>query len=116
MVIWTGFGILVPIIFILGYVGGGSLQTSIIGDAHNSGAANICISFGLALSSITCWYLHNFLVEKGAKTLLDKETGEDVLFIPSHSLYFIPMHWRGVIGAVITSLFLLHGLKTLLGF
>jgi len=115
MVIWTGFGILIPIIFILGVGGGVFLENSIFGDAQNSGTRAICFSLGLALSSITCWFFHKSLVKKGTKTLLDKETGEDVVFKPSHSLFFIPMHWWGVIGAAVSSFLLFYGIKTLLG-
>ena len=70
---------------------------------------------GLALSSITCWFFHKSLLKRGTKTLLDKETGEDVVLRPSHSLFFIPMHWWGVIGGAFSSLLLFDAIKGLLG-
>lgn len=114
MIIWTGFGILIPVIFILGLAGGVYLEPLMFDGGPDSGAGLILISLGLALSSITCWFFYKALVEKGTKTLLDKETGEDVVFKPSHSLFFIPMHWWGVIGAAFSTLFLFDGINKLL--
>ena len=91
--------------------GGAFLENSIWGGAPNFGAGNIIISVGLAVSSIACWFLHKSLMQKGTKILLDKETGEDVLFKPSHTLFFIPMHWWGVIGGVVSSFVLFDGIK-----
>jgi len=115
MIIWTGLGFLIPIIFLLGFFGGGFLETLILGDAQNSGVRGICMFLGLALSTIACWFLHKSLVKKGTKTLMDKETGEDVVFKPSHTLFFMPMHWWGVIGAAASSLVLFESVKIIFG-
>ena len=115
MVIWTGFGILIPIIFILGVAGGVYLDTLIFDGEQKPGVELIFISVGLALSSIICWVLYKSLIKNGTKTLLDKDTGQDVVLKPSHSLFFIPMHWWGVIGAAFSSFFLFDGINKLLG-
>ena len=115
MIIWTGFGILIPIIFILGAAGGVYLETLMFDGEQNPGVEFIFVSVGLAFSSMICWVFYKSLVKNGTKTLLDKETGHDVVFKPSHSLFFIPMHWWGVIGAAFSSFFLFEGIKELLG-
>ncbi len=69
-------------------------------------------TFGLSLLVAAClsWFVGQSLASKGAKTFIDKETGEEVVIAPNHSLFFIKMHWWGPILLVFGIFMILKGL------
>ena len=92
MIIWSGWGILVPLIVVL--VGGFAAIGG--GDDH----AGEGLAIGLFLSAIIIWIVGKKFNSGQDRRLLDPETGQEVLVKAGrHSLFFIPMQWWGPIVA-----------------
>ncbi len=55
--------------------------------------------FGVSLliSGLLSWAVGSWLADSKTKTLVDKDTGEETVVKPSHTLFFIKMHWWGPI-------------------
>lgn len=83
MIIWKGFGILVPLIAIFGMVGGTVL-------ASVFGFAEMGLGLGLGLAAIGNWFIWKAINSQPGKVLVDPQTGQQVILKPTHSLFFIP--------------------------
>jgi hypothetical protein len=56
----------------------------------------------MVLAAIPCWLLGSYLRKRNAQTVVDKQTGEElVLQRGNHSLFFIRMHIWALILLVI---------------
>ena len=96
MVIWSGFGWVVPVIAIACLL----LGNVIIGD---SWSGNTWAQAGalLATAALTFAFDRFFLAKRADRTLMNKETGEDVVIRKSDSLFFIPIRfWPLVLVAI----------------
>ncbi|PWT73075.1 MAG: hypothetical protein C5B59_14140 [Bacteroidetes bacterium] len=96
MVIWKGYGILALVIAIaIGALT--SYAFSKIGSTEDLGAA-----VGALISAIVIWVVGNKLNSPAkARTMVDKQTGQEVTVKPNHSLFFIKMqYWAFIIGAI----------------
>ena len=86
MLIWSGWGILIPLIVVL--VSGFFAIAG--GDDH----AGTGLAIGLILSGVIVWTVGKKLNGKQDRTLIDPETGQPVrVKAGRHSLFFIPMQW-----------------------
>jgi hypothetical protein len=89
MVIWSGFGFL-PVIFLvffgLGFTAGNN------GPITDSALAYTFFTTGL-VSGVLGWWLR----KRPARTMIDKATGQEIVFRKSHSLFFIPLIYWGPI-------------------
>lgn len=83
MIIWSGLGILIPIVAILGIITG-TVMTGILG--HPA----IGPGLGIGLAALGNWGLWKLVYPKQPKILIDPQTGQQVVMKPSHSLFFIP--------------------------
>ena len=89
MIIWSGLGFL-PALFLL-FFGG----VCCITQAGSPGGLPLALAFflaGLASGVLGC-----YLRRKEERTFVDKATGKEFTLHPSHSLFFIPMPYWGVI-------------------
>ena len=106
MIIWSGLGFLVAVI-----VFGCALAANLIANAMTGSGAywdenRWTLGVALLVAAIACWFLGRYLRGREARTLVDKQTGEEVILKPSHALFFIPMeYWGPILGVV--GLFLL---------
>lgn len=100
MLIWSGAGLLVPVIAGIGLFAGSAL-VGLVGD--------VGWSLGVLASGIAMWFLGRRLNDKPAKLLVDPETGEEVLMRHrnDHTFFFIPMQWWGAVVAVLGLLYVL---------
>ena len=55
--------------------------------------------FGMSLlvAAFFSWIVGVLLAKRRVRTLIDKDTGEEVVVTPNHSLFFIKMQWWGPI-------------------
>lgn len=83
MIIWKGFGILVPLIAIFGIVVGTVV-------AGMFGFAEMGLGIGLGLAAIGNFFIWKAINAQPGKVLVDPQTGEQVMLKPTHSLFFIP--------------------------
>ena len=99
MIIWSGWGILVPVIVI-----GTSLIMEIVTEAaFNDDSYYQSQSWPLALtlvvSGILVWFIGKSLNSKSERVVIDKQTGEElVLNASNHRLFFVKMeYWSPVL-------------------
>jgi drug/metabolite transporter (DMT)-like permease len=97
MIIWSGLGFLVVIFFF-----GAALLCNLAFDAAwgegyysaHQWTIGVAMFIGAALS----WVVGNLLRKRTAQTVIDKATGKEiVLDHGAHRLFFIPMHYWGLI-------------------
>lgn len=94
MIIWTGLGILIPLILIAGTTVGGLLGTAI-------GHPGLGLGLGAVLAAVGNWAVWKKVYSKPARVLVDQATGQQVVLKPKHSLFFIPAPaWTWVFGAL----------------
>ncbi len=88
MIVWSGFGWVVPVIAVVCLLIGNIL----IGE---NWSANTWAQAGtLLLAAILVFAFDRLFLEKRAdKTLMNKETGEDVILRRNDSLFFIPVRF-----------------------
>ena len=96
MIIWSRLGFLVAV-----FVFGCSLIANLlINQLTGSGIywEEHRWPFGVSLlvSGLLSWTLGSWLSNSKAKTLIDKETGEEIVVTPNHTFFFIKMHWWGI--------------------
>jgi len=94
MIIWKGYGFLVVII-ILAIGATISFFFSKIGSTEDIGAA-----VGAIISGIVIWFVGNKLNSPTKnRSMIDKQTGREVILTPNHSLFFIKMqYWAFIVG------------------
>jgi len=94
MIIWTGLGILIPLVAIFGVVAG----TFILSAFGFPGAGP---GIGLGLAALGNWGLWKLIYPKQPKILVDPATGQQVVIKPNHGLFFIPAKaWTWILAAL----------------
>ncbi|MGE5516172.1 MAG: hypothetical protein ACM31D_10165 [Bacteroidota bacterium] len=96
MVIWQGLGILIPFVVVLMTQGLVALAEKLGGP----GAYNANPLWGVAamgLSALVVTALGIYLRRRGARVVVDKETGQELVLRSRHTLFFIPMEYWGAI-------------------
>lgn len=102
MIIWSGWGILVPLIVVP--VAGFAAIAG--GDDH----AGTGLAIGLILSAVIVWIVGKKFNGKPDRTLMDPKTGQEVVVRATrHSLFFIPMQWWAPVLAGLGVAFLFAG-------
>ncbi|MBI5773751.1 MAG: hypothetical protein HZA89_08420 [Verrucomicrobia bacterium] len=91
MIIFSGLGFL-PIVFVA--VFGFFFYDS---DPKAWRATDKLFAYTLLLTGVVSGLLGYWLRRRPERTLVDKATGQEVKFRPSHSLFFIPMVYWGPI-------------------
>ena len=95
MIIWKGYGFLVLVIaVVIGAIV--SLLFGKIGSTEDMGAIGAIISAGVI------WFVGNKLNDPTKdRTMIDKQTGQEVVLKPNHSLFFIKMqYWAFIVGGI----------------
>ena len=96
MIIWKGYGFLVLVIaVVIGAIV--SLLFGKIGSTEDMGAAS-----GAIISAGVIWFVGNKLNDPTKdRTMIDKQTGQEVVLKPNHSLFFIKMqYWAIIVGGI----------------
>ena len=96
MLVWKGWGILVPVIYLL--------ITTIAREGLKAAGAgdNIALAVGIVLSAVAVWFVGKKLnnPDKG-KRVIDTETGEEIVLVSTHSLFWIKAEYWAVIVPVV---------------
>lgn len=101
MIVWRGYGILVVLLAVLGMVLG-QLGVEAMGaalpEAYRPGGGFI----GMLLAAALVYGLHRLIdAKQPPRVLVDKETGQEMVFKPKHDLFFIPVkYWSFVLIAL----------------
>lgn len=101
MIIWSGLGILIPLIAILGIVAG-----TVISGVLGHPAVGPGLGLGLAaLGNLGLWKM---VYPKSPQVLINPATGQRVVMNPKHSLFFIPAKaWTWIMAALAVPVMLL---------
>lgn len=108
MIIWKGLGFLVAVITFLLSLVMEVVTESITNNEMYYQENSLPLAIAILLSGIINGVLGKRLNKQKARTLIDKETGEEVILKNDHSLFFIPMEYWGIIlcvGAVLILFF-----------
>ncbi len=105
MIIWSGYGFSLVIIFGISF----AICSNIIPNEYLAFAT----ALALAISATASWFIGKKLNEEGTKTLVDKETGEEIILKPNHSLFFINMQYWGYVFGGLGVIALIKGIITL---
>jgi hypothetical protein len=98
MIIWSGAGILVPVIFAADLAIFAFVNTHV----HLEGSLGwLPFCAILFLSAIGLWYLSKALDKGSSRELFDPKTGEKVILKKRHTFFFIPMKAWAVIFVVL---------------
>ncbi len=106
MIIWRGFGFLVLFLAFVCALAANLIANAVTGSGVYWEAHRWPLALALLVAGTACWFLGQVLRRRPARTWIDKETGAEFVHRPVHSLFFVEMHLRGPILAII-ALFLL---------
>lgn len=93
MIIWRGWGILVPIIPVALWVLIPESFKAAMSDAAYSEYFKFISAFSIFLGALAIWFLGRKLNGTKGRTLVDESTGETVVLKANHSLFFINMEY-----------------------
>lgn len=97
MVIWQGFGIIIPFVVVLMTQGLIFVADGLGGPGTYDGNP-LWGATALGLSAILITTLGMYLRRRGARVVIDKETGQELVLRSRHSLFFVPMeYWGGLL-------------------
>lgn len=97
MVIWQGFGIIIPFVVVL-MTQGLIFVVDGLGGPGTYDGNQLWGATALGLSAILITTLGMYLRRRGARVVIDKETGQELVLRSRHSLFFIPMeYWGGLL-------------------
>jgi hypothetical protein len=94
MIIWTGWGVLVAVIAVVGMIVAGGLSDIFQTDKDWP------FAIGAIVSAAINYFVAEKLEDKG-RLVVDPESGEQILLKKSHSFFFIPMkYWTYAFAAL----------------
>lgn len=106
MIIWTGRGILVPLVFMILLI----IFIIIYADPGTPFSISSTLGSSLLFTGLFSYYFGNLWHKAPGKVYIDKDSGEEVELKPKHSFFWLKMEYWGVIGSVLGMGILLMGL------
>lgn len=101
MIVWSNLGFLVGL-FVFGTALICNLAFDAIWGTGFYSSHHWTVGVALALASVPTWGIGTMLRNRAARTVVDKETGEELtLHGTVHTFFFVPMHVWGVILVVL---------------
>lgn len=112
MVIWSGLGFLVLVITVAVSCLMNFVLDSQFGEGYYSShqwAAGVTVLIGGLISSMVGFVLKS----RSDREVIDVKTGERlVINLSSHTFFFIPMHWAGIVAAIIGGVVAVYDVMT----
>lgn len=93
MIVWSGRGFLSAVVLIVSIV--------ILAYILPKEQGNYGIIISLFIAGIFSWFMGKKWNQKNTRTLVDKESGQEVTLKPNHSLFWIKMEYWGLIFGVL---------------
>jgi hypothetical protein len=97
MIIWRGWGFLVAV-----FIFGASLAMELVtewmmgdDDFYQKEAWPLALAFVVA--GVVTWFVGKWLNTRGGRVVIDEATGQKLTIGSSHTFFFIPMHYWGVV-------------------
>ncbi len=97
MIIWSGWGILVPVVpIIIWFLILLFFQAILPADTYSS-YNKLFSDLGMLLGGLALWFLGKRLNSAEVRTLFDEKAGERVFLKTNHSFFFIKMQYWAII-------------------
>ena len=96
MIIWRGWGILVPIIPVVIWALFPELFKTALPQTAYSDYYKFISAASILLGALTLWFLGRKLNGGEGRTLVDEKTGEKVVLRANHSLFFLNMEYWAI--------------------
>lgn len=96
MIIWQGWGFLVAVFAFGASLAMELLTESMTGDEEFYQREAWPLALAFIVSGVVTWFAGKALHARGARTVIDKATGQEMTIGGSHTLFFVPMHYWGV--------------------
>ncbi|MFT3802661.1 MAG: hypothetical protein QM766_15760 [Burkholderiaceae bacterium] len=110
MIFWRGYGILVAVIAFLGLFGARWIAESMWGTPLPVDRRKLCELVGMLVAALVVYGLHRAIVRANPpRTFVDKKTGEEVVWVPKHDLFFVPIKYWPYVLAALGVMFALQG-------
>ncbi|KHG33023.1 hypothetical protein [Sulfurospirillum sp. MES] len=100
MIIWKGWGILAIVIAIVCSVAMQLLCDAVFGAGYYR-SSRWAMPLALLLASGIIFFVGQKLNNKPGKVVIDKETNEEYILKSTHSLFWIPLRYWGIVTAVL---------------
>jgi hypothetical protein len=110
MLIWSGRGWLVAVIAVACFLTSELVSEAVLRDQSYYQTHGWPKLAAFLVAAAIVWVLHaGRIFSESARTLVDKETGEEVTLRPRHSLFFIPVRYWPLVLAALGVVFLFVG-------
>ena len=101
MVIWRGYGLVVPVVAVAGMVGVQLVVESLMGDGYWK-THRWPLQAAALLSGAALWWLGRRLNGTPARHWIDAASGIEFSHRPSqHSFFYVPVEWAGLVVALL---------------
>ena len=95
MIIWTGWGLLGLVLAIVPSIAFESVLNSVMGPAYyRTYVWPKALSWMIAAAAI--WIVGTCLAARPGRTVIDKETGQEIILRQSHTLFWVPLRYWAV--------------------
>ena len=96
MIIWRGWGILAAVIVLVALIGMELVAEALQGSGAYQEETALWAGLGLLLAGAVIYPLGRRLNGAEGRVMVDKQTGQEVVIKPVHSLFFIRMEYWGL--------------------
>ena len=110
MLVWQGWGILVVGVPLLLIVVTSAIWTALMGETSVNDNYSVILGIALLLSAPIIYLLGKRLEARPGRTMVDKETGQEVVLRGAHTLFFVRLRYWAWISAILGAVFLIVGL------
>ena len=94
MIVWSGWGFVSVLIFLLGLLLGAAMGNAGLPEGY-------AIGIGLLIGAAGNWFAGQALNDPArGRELIDAKTGQRVIYRPNHSLFWVPIQWWSVVAAI----------------
>ena len=110
MLVWQGWGILVVGVAFALIVVVSAIWTVVFGETSVNNNYSVILGVAFLLSSPIIHVLGKRLEARPGRTMIDKETGQEVVLRDAHTLFFVRLRYWALISAVLGAVLLIVGL------
>ncbi|MGC3957599.1 MAG: hypothetical protein QM813_06450 [Verrucomicrobiota bacterium] len=109
MIIWSGFGFLVAVVGFAALIFTEVISEKITGDDQFYQQHGWVILIGMLVAAALTYGLHRLLLLQKGRAVIDKQTGQEIVLRPNHSLFFIPVKWWPIVFVILGVVFAVSG-------
>ena len=110
MLVWQGWGILIVGVPFLLIVVTSAIWTAVFGEPSVNANYSVILGIALLASAPIIYLLGKRLDARPGRTMIDKESGQEVVLRGAHTLFFVGFRYWAWISAILGAVFLIVGL------